>query len=62
MIIEKKIIENIEFIKIDFERVVIHFLAISKDYNDALKIAKKTSFKSNKYNNKKFGGGIVFYC
>ena len=62
MIIEKKIIENIEFIKIDFERVVIHFLAISKDYNDALRIAKKTSFKSRKYHNKKFGGGIVFYC
>lgn len=62
MIIEKKTIENIQFIKIDFQRVVIHFMAISKDYNDALRIAKKIGFGARKYNNKKFGGGIVFYC
>lgn len=62
MIIEKKQLENITFQKIDSERVVIHFLAISKDYNEALRIAKKTSFKSRKYHNKKYGGGIAFYC
>ena len=62
MIIEKKTIENITFLKIDSQRVVIHFLTISKDYNEALKIAKKIGFKSRKYHNKKFGGGIVFYC
>lgn len=60
MIIEKKTIENITFIKIDLQRVVIHFIAISKDYNEALKICKNLG--GRKYHNKNFGGGIAFYC
>lgn len=56
----KQTINNITFEKIDSERVVIHFLTLSKDYNDALRIAKKIGFGARKYHNKKFGGGIAF--
>ena len=56
----KQTINNITFEKIDSDRVVIHFLALSKDYNDALRIAKKIGFGARKYHNKKFGGGIAF--
>lgn len=56
----KQTINNITFEKIDSERVVIHFLALSKDYNDALRIAKKIGCGARKYHNKKFGGGIAF--
>lgn len=56
----KETINNITFEKIDSERVVIHFLTLSKDYSDALRIAKKIGFGARKYHNKKFGGGIAF--
>ena len=38
---KKTTINQITFEKIDAERVVIHFLTLSKDYDDALRIAKK---------------------
>ena len=56
----KTIINQITFEKIDAERVVIHFLTLSKDYDDALRIAKKIGLGARKYHNKKFGGGIAF--
>lgn len=56
----KTTINQITFEKIDAERVVIHFLALSKEYDDALRIAKKIGLGARKYHNKKFGGGIAF--
>ena len=56
----KTTINKITFEKIDAERVVIHFLTLSKDYDDALRIAKKIGLGARKYHNKKFGGGIAF--
>ena len=56
----KTVINQITFEKIDAERVVIHFLTLSKDYDDALRIAKKIGLGARKYHNKKFGGGIAF--
>jgi len=53
---------------IDFERItndtngnpryVCHYLDISNDYSEALKLMKAVGGK--KFNNKKYGGGIVF--
>ena len=56
----KTTINKITFEKIDAERVVIHFLTLSKDYDDAFRIAKKIGLGARKYLNKKFGGGIAF--
>lgn len=56
----KTTINQITFEKIDAERVVIHFLTLSKDYDDALRISKKIGLGARKYHNKKFGGGIAF--
>lgn len=56
----KQTINKINFKEIDSERVVIHFLNLSQDYNEALRIAKKIGFGARKYNNKKYGGGIAF--
>lgn len=56
----KQTINNITFEKIDSDRVVIHFLNLSQDYNEALRIAKKIGFGVRKYHNKKYGGGIAF--
>ena len=39
-------------------RYVIHFLNVDRDYDKAVKIANKVGGK--KFNNKQFGGGIVF--
>jgi hypothetical protein len=39
-------------------RYVIHYLNVDKNYNQALKIARKIGGK--KFNNKQYGGGIVF--
>ena len=54
--------------KIDFKRIkndmngnpryVVHFLNISDNYADACKLAN--SIGGRKYNNKSYGGGIVF--
>jgi len=54
--------------KIDFKRInldingnpryVCHFLEFAQDYETALKLAK--SLGGRKYNNKSYGGGIVF--
>ena len=38
-------------------RYVFHFLELSNDYNEALKIAKKIG--GRKFHNKQYGGGIV---
>ena len=56
----KTTINQITFEKIDAQRVVIHFLTLSKDYDEALRIAKKIGLGARKYHNKKFGGGIAF--
>lgn len=39
-------------------RYVCHFLAIAKDYDEAVRIARKIGGK--RFHNKQFGGGIVF--
>ena len=39
-------------------RFVCHFLHFSRNYNDALYLAKKLGGK--KFHNKQYGGGIVF--
>jgi hypothetical protein len=54
---------QIEFLRIDNDtngnpRYVCHFLNIASNYDEALKLAKKLGGK--KYNNKRYGGGIVF--
>lgn len=40
-------------------RYVCHFLNLSENYNEALKIAHKIG--GRKFNNKQYGGGIAFY-
>jgi hypothetical protein len=55
--------KQIEFLRIDNDtngnpRYVCHFLNIASNYDEALKLAKKLGGK--KYNNKRYGGGIVF--
>ena len=56
--------------KVDFTRInndvcgnpryVCHFLNFANDYDDALRIAKEMG--GGKFNNKQYGGGIVFQC
>lgn len=41
-------------------RHVCHFLQFSRNYEDALAIAKTLGGK--KFHNKQYGGGIVFQC
>lgn len=41
-------------------RHVCHFLMFSRNYEDALAIAKTLGGK--KFHNKQYGGGIVFQC
>jgi len=41
-------------------RVVFHFLELSNNYNEALKIAKKIG--GRKFHNKQYGGGIAVQC
>lgn len=40
-------------------RYVLHYLALSDNYNDALYIAKKL-YGGKKFHNKQYGGGIAF--
>ena len=56
---------KIQFTKINNDingnpRVVFHFLNLSNNYNEALKIAKKIG--GRKFHNKQYGGGIVVQC
>ena len=58
-----KMIQPSDFIKIKHDingnpRHVCHFLHFSRNYADALAIAKKLGGK--KFHNKQYGGGIVF--
>ena len=39
-------------------RYVLHFLKLADNYNEALYIAKQ--FGGKKFNNRQYGGGIVF--
>jgi hypothetical protein len=41
-------------------RFVCHFLHFSRNYSDALYLAKKLG--GRKFHNKQYGGGIVFQC
>ena len=55
--------QQIDFTRINNDvngnpRYVCHFLNISDEYNDALKLAKTLGCR--KFNNKQYGGGIVF--
>jgi hypothetical protein len=59
----KETINGITFYQINNDyygnpRYVVHFLALSDDYENAIKLAKKIGGK--KYRAKWFGGGIVF--
>jgi hypothetical protein len=55
-------INNIEFTRVNNDvngnpRFVFHFLELSNDYEQSLKLAKKIGGK--KFHNKQYGGGIV---
>jgi hypothetical protein len=41
-------------------RYVVHFKALASDYATALKISR--GYGGRKFNNKQYGGGIVFQC
>ena len=41
-------------------RFVIHYTNLASDYKDAVAIGKK--YNGRKFNNKKYGGGVVFCC
>jgi hypothetical protein len=56
---------TIQFTKINRDingnpRVVFHFLELSNNYDEALKIAKKIG--GRKFHNKQFDGGIAVQC
>lgn len=59
----KEVINGITFYQINNDyygnpRYVVHFLALSGNYEQAIKLAKRIGGK--KYRAKWFGGGIVF--
>lgn len=41
-------------------RYVVHYLALSNDYNEAVSISR--GYGGKKYRAKSYGGGIVFQC
>lgn len=56
-------LEQINFKRINCDvngnpRYVCHFLKLSNNYDEALKIAKKAG--GRKFHNKQYGGGIAF--